>query len=289
MVVTSACSFTPGVLPPDARPIDAGADAMDPGTGWSPPTQITELFGTPGTDDPSLTNDLLQIYFGSTRSGGMGNEDIWMAKRTSKDLPFDAPVPVTQLNSGNIETTMKITGLGTAIFFASDRAGGGMEIYVATRPNVDSTWSNPIKVDELSTINDDWAPFAQSDQLRVVTCHGSSETTEALYVATRLSTGNAWGALQRVSELDEPANSECDPNAPSANVLYYSSDYLTPTKWQTYRASRTSSGMPYGNRTGVSINLQGFDNRDPWVSPEETTLVFASNRGGSMQLYMSTR
>src|SRR4051794_14340228 len=98
----TACSFTPGVVSSsdDARPADSRADA-DETAGWSTPTLIAELSDPDGADDPSLTADLLEIYFGSHRAGSMGGvaEDIWMAKRASVNVPFGTPVNVADLNS----------------------------------------------------------------------------------------------------------------------------------------------------------------------------------------------
>ena len=60
------------------RPTCLGDMMTDP-VGWSAPVEITELTSGMGDDDPSLTNDLLEIYWGSRRTGGMGSEDIWVA------------------------------------------------------------------------------------------------------------------------------------------------------------------------------------------------------------------
>jgi WD40-like Beta Propeller Repeat len=292
LVLVSACSFTPGALTSGVTDSPTIEDDANPTVGWTTPTLIAGVSNASGNDDPSLTNDLLELYFGSTRDGGLGGEDIWVAKRASVDLPFGTPEPVTELNSQYAETTMKVTGLGKSIYFASTRGGTGMDIYVSTRAERDQAWSTPAKVNELSTAVPDWAPFAQSDQLRIVICSGSTEAQEALFASTRTSTSEPWGALMRIDELDEPAESECDPNEPRSGALYYSTDHLsTDGTFDIYRASRISSGSPFGNRTAVSaINVQEINDRDPWVSPDERTMVFASDRDGvNIQLYITTR
>lgn len=73
MAVVSACSYEHGVVPTG---MDSGGSADAPpdmpmsqgGTAWSTPVEITELTGF-SEDDPSLTADLLEIYFGSRRAG----------------------------------------------------------------------------------------------------------------------------------------------------------------------------------------------------------------------------
>lgn len=287
VLATSACSFTPGVTLLDAAPGDA-----DETLGWSTPVKIAALDDPFGADDPSLTTDLLELYFGTSRGGGQGMEDIWVAKRTSIDAAFGAPMPVTVLNSPLSETTMKVTGDGKAIYFASDRAGTGHDIYVSTRADVDSPWDVPVRVLELSTANGDWSPFAQSDQLRIVLCSGVNVAQEAMYTSTRPSTSDTWAMPVKVASLDVMDKSECDPMEPRANVLYYASDFLpADNKFHVYRASRATSSQPYSNRTQVSvIAMPGINDRDPWVSPDERTMVFSSDRDlVTYQIYITTR
>lgn len=274
-----------------------GSDTLATGdadvtTGWSTPTKLDELATAMGNDDPSLTDDLLEIYFGSPRAGGMGMEDIWFATRNSIAEPFGTPQPATDLNSTASETTMKITGNGKAIYFASNRAGMGHDIYFSTRTERDQPWSTPTKIDELSTSNGDWGPAAQTDQLRLVLCSGASPMEEALFVSTRASTGATWSTPAKISELDVTNISECDPWEPRSGVIYYGSDYLNGSDgtFDIYRASRTTSGDPYGNRTSHSVNMPGINDRDPWVSADERTMVFTSDRDlVNFQIYITTR
>ncbi len=291
LAVVPACSFQPGAfMTYDGQTGDVVVPMdSDVTVGWSTPAKIVELEDAAGNDDPSLTDDLLQIYFGTYRSDL--DEDIWYATRNSVDEPFGTPQPAYDLNTTFAETTAKITGNGKAIYFASNRLGSNVDIYVSTRAEVDQPWSQPMRVDELSSAGGDYAPFAQSDQLRIVMCSGPSPTQEAMYVATRSSTGVQWSTPNRIVELDEPNVSDCDPNEPRSNVLYYATSHLNNDgTFDIYRASRTSSTAPYGNRTAHSINLPGFNDRDPWLSADERTMVFASDRDGiNTQIYMTTR
>jgi Tol biopolymer transport system component len=292
-VALSACSFTPGMLASSDGAIDTTVTGdADITTGWSMPKKIDEIATPMGNDDPSLTDDLLELYFGSPRPGGMGMEDIWVAKRNAITEPFGTPQPVTDLNSSMSETTMKITGNGKAIYFASNRGGTGHDIYFSTRTERDQPWTNPMRVDALSTSNGDWGPAAQTDQLRLVLCSGASPMDEALFVSTRANTAVDWSSPDRIDELDVPNISECDPWEPRSGVLYYGSDFLNTADgtFDIYRASRNASGDPYGNRTSHSINMPGINDRDPWVSADERTMVFTSDRDlVNFQIYITTR
>src|SRR5690606_6861790 len=62
-------------------------------------------FGTPvlvdlggQAEDPTLTADLLELYFSSSRAGGSGSEDLWFVTRASSSTAWSAPMPVPGLN-----------------------------------------------------------------------------------------------------------------------------------------------------------------------------------------------
>lgn len=289
--VLSACSFEHGVASSDAS-VQVTADAPIDGlliAPWSPPVDMGLSSGD-GDDDPSLTDDLLEIYWGSKRSGGMGSEDVWTANRVSVTAPWSEPKPVTQLNTSSSETTMKVTGDGLTMMFASNRFSAyDWDLFVSTRATRDANWGVPVLVTEISTTGGDYSPHARTDLKHVVWCSGPQVADEALFVAERTMTTSTWGNPKRLTEIDEPGISECDPMEPNATAIYYSS--ARDGKYNVYRASRADAADAYGDRTPISIaNEDGSNDRDPWVSPDERVLVFSSDRGdGKDRLYMSTR
>jgi hypothetical protein len=295
IVVLPACSFTPGTFTSGDGGNDTRSDDSNPVAGWSEPQPIVELSDPDGADDPSLTGDLLEIYFGSHRAGSMGGieEDIWMAKRNSVSEPFGSPINVTELNTMYVETTPKITPNGKAIFFATNRPGGGpqIDIWVSTRSSRSVTWGPPGKVAEIMTSAGDYAAFANDELLHLIYCNGVTGD-EALYTSDRANTLALWGAPVKVDELDETGINECDPMEPSELALYYSTNYLTAGgTYDIYRAARPTVDDPYGSRTSVDlVNKVGYNDRDPWVSADEQTMVFSSDRGNvNFELYITTR
>lgn len=295
VVMMGGCSFEHGSLSSGDAPL-GGGEAILPdsqlGT-WSTPVDMGLSTGR-GDDDPSLTDDLLEIYWGSHRdpsSSSPKDEDIYVARRATSSDAWSLASPVTNLNTSYAETTMKITGDGLTMFFTSDR-GGDPDIYMSTRANRSAPWEAPILVDELSTPGGDYAAFAQSNLRHVIWCAGDTVGQESLFTSDRASTSAMWGAPARITELDEAAISECDPNEPHPRAMYYSTQHLTGgTTYDIYRVSRANVTDPYGSRTKVEgISLDGFNDRDPWVSADERTMVFSSDRDGiSDRIYMSTR
>ncbi len=65
------------------------------------PALVLELSsGSNGTDEnPTLTGDMLEIYFSSTRDGGPGHGDVWRALRDASDAIWDPPTLVENVGA----------------------------------------------------------------------------------------------------------------------------------------------------------------------------------------------
>lgn len=101
------------------------------------PVRLTELsLKGSASAVPVLTADELTMYFASTRPDpqAKGSYDVWRATRATKNDPFGALVVVPELSTGAIDFPSSISNDGCTILLTSDRAGGQLEIYSATRP-----------------------------------------------------------------------------------------------------------------------------------------------------------
>ena len=92
-----------------------------------------------GTTPP----DEQRLVFNSDRSGDM---DLWEAVWNGATL--GAPVSLDALNSAGSDEGATLTRDGLTIFFASNRPGGNgnLDLWVATRPSIDSEFSAPINL-----------------------------------------------------------------------------------------------------------------------------------------------
>lgn len=88
------------------------------------PTPLAGVNSAANEDSGHLSTDRLAIVFDSTRDGGLGGHDLWLATRTGTDSAFGSPINLTGLNSGADEVSVSMSEDGQEILFSSNRADG---------------------------------------------------------------------------------------------------------------------------------------------------------------------
>ncbi len=299
---TPACSTGKIVSLGDMNPVPYHFDA---------PVMVAELASPSRTDNPTLTGDLLEIYFTTDRVSGNG--DVWFATRATATAPFGTPAPVTAVNGDSFETSSAISADGLTLWFGSDRAGGvgANDIWVSQRATRASAWSTPVNVVALNSTADDIP--RPPGQHGLVMPMSSTKTTSAnpsstnyqLYLATRPTPGAPFGAPVAVLELDHTDSSTVDgflsddgltmffssaPVAERADAAVSAADAGKTTDagvansdlfvaWRLSTNASFSAVQPL-----VDLNTAA-DERDPWLTPDGTTLYFTSDRGGVLNIY----
>ncbi len=102
------------------------------------PAEAPAGVNSPTANDaqPNLRRDGLEIFFFSTRPGGLGMQDLYSASRSSVKEPWSTPVNLGPLvNSAAPDTRPSLSWDGTTLYFGSGRAGGegDSDHYVTTR------------------------------------------------------------------------------------------------------------------------------------------------------------
>lgn len=85
---------------------------------------------------PTVRVDGREMYFHSSRAGGLGGTDLWMSTRRSVHEPWSPPVNVgVPLNSVAADFQPTLSYDGRTLIFASGRPGGlgGNDIWMSTR------------------------------------------------------------------------------------------------------------------------------------------------------------
>jgi len=212
------------------RPGGSGSDdlyvttrdsATDP---WRQPANLGPTINSSSyEDDPSLSMDELSLFFVSSRSGGSGNTDIWVATRLTRDDLWDRPVNLGLLvNSAYEEQDPSLSNNGLELYFSSNRPGGhGLyDIWIATRETVNADWGAPVNLaPTVNTSYSDHSPSISADGLTLFFCRGMSYLVTDLWAARRNTQDDAWGEPVNLGPVVNILGSNLDPDI-SADGLW---------------------------------------------------------------------
>lgn len=242
-------------------------------------------------DDPTLTEDQLELFFASYRNDGEGNDDIWVARRETKNHDWDAPMPVTELNTVARENTPEVSLDGRTMFFSSTRDGPVEEnVFMSTRADRESTWSEPTPVSEINTVVRDVCPFVLPNGRDMFLCTGPGVTLDLVHFERDQPAGEWSGPLP----LMELSGSTLDCGAwvdANAQVVLFFSDRAGDSQTDLWIASRPTVDEPFGDPEPLEdLNSVWFDD-DPWMTQDGNVVYFASDRGGApaQDLYVAYR
>ena len=273
---------------------------------WSAPENLGSVVNSAGPDvNASLSPDELSLYFTSDRAGGLGANDIWVARRDCIDCAWQAPVNLgAPINTASIDGGPRLSIDGHLLFFQSQRPGGhgSDDIYVSRRdnPNDDFGWGAPVLLgpDVNTAASEQAAAYLQSaeDGAANLYFNRTTATTAAdLYYAPVSRDGETRGPAVAVSELNDGAS--IDQHATirkDGREMFFSSTRAGGLGgFDIYTSTRRSVHDPWSApaRLAAPMNTASND-MQPSLSANGRTLIFASNRPGGFganDLYVSTR
>ena len=250
----------------DAIPIDAPTTS-----GWIAPV----LVDIPDGDDPTLTDDLLQIWL--ERDG-----DIYHASRANVLSAFGAVTKVDALSTADPETTPEVAPNGSSMTLART-VGGNTDIYISTFAG--GTWTAAIPITDINSSASDTGAVISGDRTMLAMTSTKSGNPD-IYISTRASVTMPWGTPVAATELNSAMH---DGSAFLANnKLMICFDTLrASTQNDIYCARRTTPGVPFDPPLPLTAINSASRDEDPWLSADGRTIVFWSDRDGTSQLYLS--
>jgi Tol biopolymer transport system component len=270
-------------------------------TDWSPPLNLGHVVNSPFSDQqPAISPDGLSLYFVSNRPGGTGGLDLWLAQRDSLEDPWQAPVPLTTLNTAGSETTPAFARGGHLLFFSSNKPGGcgSTDIWVAFRSHKrdDFGWQPPVHLgcDVNRAGSDEGAAFVEHDDQTATLYFHSFRLGGIGQGDIWASTMNADGTFNapfNVVELNSPANDLKPTVRRGGGEIIFNS--ARSGNFDLWVATRDDEAFAWSvpENLGPVVNSAAGDNA-PALSRDGRSLFFDSDRpGGSgfRDLYVSTR
>ncbi|MBN2492259.1 MAG: PD40 domain-containing protein [Planctomycetes bacterium] len=217
---------------------------------------------------PTLTGDMLTIYFTSTRAGGVGGRDIWMSTRTAIGQPWSTPVNVAALNSTSEESYVTVRPDDLEIYFARSTISTYVnDLYVSTRAKVTDPWGMPTAVVQLNSMvagdtEDD--PSIRADGLEIFfTSDRTGGSGAAIWRSTRTSLTSPWSAPVVVAEIDTTSTEHSAAISGDGLTLIYASLKTGGVgSSDHYMIRRPDLNSPFDPKTEINlteINTTGWD------------------------------
>ncbi|MCA9584833.1 MAG: PD40 domain-containing protein [Myxococcales bacterium] len=189
------------------------------------PASLVPAMSSPRAEYTATVHpDGLSLVFASNRVDDFA---LFIARRTSTQDAFGAPVEVSSLETGAIEAHPAFTPAGDALYFTSTRPGGagGYDLYRAAFVN--GTFGMAVRQAELSSASDEVTPVLSRDERYVIFSRKTNAKND-LWKARRASRDVPW----------EPPTPMTDVVSPSDIFA----GWLSPDGCRLYVYTRTPAG-----------------------------------------------
>jgi hypothetical protein len=320
-----ACGETPSTPEPTAPALAKVNTA-----GWAPAQSVEIALGgaSPAFNSafldgcPFIARDGRTFFMASTRPGGQGGIDIWIATRESADGAWSAPVNAgPTLNTASNDFCPTLARDGHTFYFASNRPGGcgGDDLYVTrlhgdiaklTQDDViepgEAWFETPVNLGcSVNSAGNEASPFPlEQPGAGPVLYFSSTRAGGASAEPAGAATGDAdlYMAQWQGGDFLAPAlvpgvNTAWEEGQPNVSrdaleVFFYSNRPGTLGGNDIYSATRASALDAFATpfNLGPNVNSAAAETR-PSLSWDGRTLYFGSTRPGEglSDIYVTTR
>jgi Tol biopolymer transport system component len=235
------------------------------------------------------------VYFQSTRGGGAGQGDIYVARRAVATDPFGAVTAAPGVNTTDNETDPMTSPDELAIYFTSNRPSGmtGVKLWVGTRGSTASPFAGFALVPGVESSNNDGQPFLRADGQELWLTSNRGGASSLIYRAP-LADGGFANPVP-VDELNSAAT-QWKPYLTSDGLTAFWSSTRSDggakgghDLWTARRASLTA--MFAAPETVAELNTS-YNEQMGSVSPDGSRIYFSSDRpggAGSYDIYEAAR
>jgi len=208
------------------------------GSVFNPASSLSGISSADPEGTPFLSRDGASLYFYSTREGGSGGRDLYVATYSEADGTFSNAAPLAGVNSSANDHLPWLADSELVIYFSSTRSGGlgSYDLYRATRTSRDDAFGEVTNLDGLNSSSVDQSPSLTDDELTLIFTSSRAGDYD-LWSATRASTSAAFGAPELVAELDTSAGELNVTVSGDGREVFFSSDREGSVA--LYRATRS--------------------------------------------------
>lgn len=277
------------------RPMTKSADTdLTIGT----PTNLGPTVNSSAGDwDPSISYDGLLLYFASQRTGGYGNNDLYVTNRKTTDDPWGTTMNLGPVvNSSGWDNAPSISVDGLSLYFSSDRAGGygELDLWVTRRETTSAPWGIPVNLG--STVNgpaNEHGPCISIDGLSLYFAERSRNVGPFrpgglgygdIWVTTRIKTADPWGKPVNLGPVVNSSVHDSSPDISADQRMLFFSSFRGGSGdldlWVTMRSTIEDDWATPVN-LGPNVNSSWVQNT-PNISIDGSILYFSSQRPGTL-------
>ena len=176
------------------------------GTAFGPAAAVAGINAAGDDGTPLLSADGLSLYFYSTREGGLGNRDVWLATRAAGAADFAAPTLVAGVNGPDLDHVPWVTPDELTMLWATDRSGGvgQLDIWIARRSFRSDGFSDAAPLNGVNSPSHEGRAVVSNDELTIYFASERPGGVGAmdLWVATRNDNANTFSQVTNLVGLN---------------------------------------------------------------------------------------
>jgi WD40 repeat protein len=197
------------------------------------------------------------------------------------------------VNSSVRDTPGSVSRDGLSLYLSSSRAGTAPDLFVSRRLAIDLPWGTPLPLEMLNSPANDGAPSLSRDNRLLFFNSGRAGSGPDLWVSQRRDTHDDFGWQSPVM-LPSPPNSPGQDVAPEyvenpgrRRQLYFSSG-PNPASLDIYVTEQEKDGT-WSNPENLVVLNSAVDDSSSAIRFDGLEMIFASRRGGDLDLYVTRR
>lgn len=237
---------------------------------------------------PILSPDGLSLYMATNRDGGLGGQDIWIARRDSVTDGWGEPVNAGAPVNSAVDDFCPTPVRGRRLFFVSKRDDENGDIY-ETRLDRDG-WRVPTRLGtDVNSPAQEWSPSYFEDEAGNEVLYFSSTRAggQDIYASTN------YGPAQAVTELNTTFD-DARPNVrrDGREIVFDSTRPFTLGGPDIWIATRPDTASPWSAPEHLAHLSSSAGDTRASLSWDGTFMVFGSGRSGGegqADIYVSTR
>ena len=259
---------------------------------WGTPTNLGPTVNSSRDDfGPEISADGLVMYIGTDRPGGLGDTDVWVSTRQTKNDEWDSPVHLEgPLNTSYSIWEVSLTADGLQLYcsdgpFSATWPGGdgNGDVWVASRSSTSEPFGVPVILPAI--INSDhaaWADISPDGLELYITSHRTGSIGNCdIWMAKRASKDSPWGSPVNLGSTVNSGPPDQAPDISYDGLTLFWAKGQGPDGMDLWMARRKDPSQPFevGVRLpdGVNTAMGEFGS---CLSPDGTVIYFSSNRAG---------